>query len=89
VVFFLNVAPDQDTRADRFCEGGNAMVNAQLLRVMGEGGTPAVSAFDAIARFRPSQLPVIDGHAIGNSNRVKADALFYYLVAQSLAAADR
>jgi GDSL-like lipase/acylhydrolase family protein len=80
VLFFLNVAPDQDARADRFCEGGNAVVNASLLRVMGDGGTPAVSAFDAIARFRPSQLPVIDGHAIGNSNRVKADALFDYLV---------
>jgi hypothetical protein len=53
-VFFLNVAPDKDTRADRFCDGGNAIVNAQLLKVMGEGGTPAVSAFEAIARFRPS-----------------------------------
>jgi hypothetical protein len=89
VAFFLNVAPDQDTRADRFCEGGNAIVNADLLKVMGDGGTPAFSVFDAVARFRPSQLPVIDGHAIGNSNRVKADALFDYLVAQSLVVADR
>lgn len=84
VVFFLNVAPDKDVRADRFCEGGNAIVNTYLLKAMGEAGTPAVSAFDAIARLRPSQLPVIDGHAIGNSNRVKADALFDYLVQMGL-----
>jgi hypothetical protein len=48
VVFFLNDAPDQDRRADRFCEGGNAVIDAALLKVMGEGGTPAVSMFDAV-----------------------------------------
>jgi lysophospholipase L1-like esterase len=84
VVFFLNDAPDQNERADRFCTGGNAVVDAALLKAMGEGGTLAASMYDAVSRYRPSQLPVIDGHAIGNSNRVKADVLFDYLIAQSL-----
>jgi lysophospholipase L1-like esterase len=84
IVFFLNDAPDQDRRTDRFCVGGNATVDAALLKVVGDGGTPAVSMFDAVAKLRPSQLPVIDGHAIGNSNRVKADVLFEYLVEKAL-----
>ena len=84
VAFFLNDAPDQDPRVDRFCVGGNAVLDAALLKLMGEGGTPAVSMYEAVSRLRPSQLPVIDGHAIGNSNRVKADALFDYLAEKSL-----
>ncbi|MBI3402599.1 MAG: hypothetical protein HY048_14360 [Acidobacteria bacterium] len=84
VVFFLNDAPDQDPRADRFCTGGNTIVDAALLKVMRDGGTPAVSMYDAVSRYRPSQLPVIDGHAIGNSNRVKADVLFDYLMEKRL-----
>jgi hypothetical protein len=84
VVFFLNDAPDKDRRADRFCEGGNAVMHSALLKAMSEGGTRAVSMYDAVSRLRPSQLPVIDGHAIGNSNRVKADTLFDYLVEKSL-----
>jgi hypothetical protein len=86
VVFFLNDAPDQDVRADRFCQGGNAVIHAALLKTMAEGATPAASVYDAVSRLRPSQLPVIDGHAIGNSNRVKADTLFDYLVKSGLVA---
>ena len=84
VVFFLNLPPDRDSRADRFCRGGNAAINASLLEILSADGTPAVSMYDAVARYRPSQLPVIEGHAIGNSNRVKADAMFDYLVEKKL-----
>lgn len=84
VVFFMNIAPDSDPRTDRFCVGGNAAINASLLEIVSRGGTPAVSMYDEVARYRPSQLPVIEGHAIGNSNRVKADALFDYLVEKEL-----
>jgi hypothetical protein len=42
-------------------------------------GTPAVSVHDALLHVRPSQMPAINGHSIGNSNVVKADVLFEYL----------
>ena len=49
-----------------------------LLEVLGDG-TPAVSTTREFLHYRPSQMPAAAGHAIGNSNRVKADVLFRYL----------
>ena len=42
-------------------------------------GTPAVSSHDAFLRYRPSEMPQANGHALGNSNVVKADVLFGFL----------
>jgi hypothetical protein len=79
IVFFLNVPPAQcpDTTAVFYDEGG-AGLNALFLKVMSDG-TPAVSVHDALLHVRPSQMPGINGHSIGNSNVVKADVLFQYL----------
>ena len=35
--------------------------------------------YDAFRRVRPSQMPDAGGHAIGNANVVKAEALFAFL----------
>ena len=79
VVFFLNVPPPQcpDTDAVFYDEGANGL-NALFMKVMSEG-TPAVSMHDALLQVRPSQMPGIKGHSIGNSNVVKSEVLFQYL----------
>ena len=53
-------------------------LNALFMSVMSDG-TPAVSVHDALAHVRPSQMPGINGHSIGNSNVVKAEVLFSFL----------
>jgi hypothetical protein len=39
-------------------------------------GTPAVSSWGEFLYYRPSQMPAAGGHSPGNSNVVKAKALF-------------
>jgi hypothetical protein len=79
IVFFLNVPPPQcpDTDEVFYDEGENGL-NALFMKVMSDG-TQAVSVHDALLHVRPSQMPGIKGHSIGNSNVVKADVLFQYL----------
>ena len=79
ILFFLNVPPPQcpDTDEVFYDEGGNGL-NALFMKVMSDGA-PAVSMHDALLRVRPSQMPGIKGHSIGNSNVVKAEVLFNYL----------
>ena len=79
IVFFLNLPAPQcpDTDEVFYDEGPNGL-NALFLKVMSEG-TPAVSMHDALLHVRPSQMPAIGGHSIGNSNVVKAEVLFDYL----------
>ncbi len=79
IVFFLNVPPPQCPDTDQlfYDEGENGM-NTLFMRVMSDG-TPAVSVHDALLHVRPSQMPGIRGHSIGNSNVVKAEVLFDYL----------
>ena len=79
IVFFLNVPPPQCPDTDEvFYDEGDSGLNALFLKVMSDG-TPAVSVHDALLHVRPSQMPGIEGHSIGNSNVVKAEALFSYL----------
>jgi len=78
VVFFLNAAPLTCPNADVFYDGGSADVNRFYLKILAEG-TPAVSTYDEFRHLRPSEMPAASGHAIGNSNVVKADVLFRYL----------
>jgi GDSL-like Lipase/Acylhydrolase family len=78
IVFFLNVVPLACQNADVFHDGGSADVNRFYLKILGEG-TPAVSTYDEFRHLRPSEMPLASGHAIGNSNLVKADVLFRYL----------
>ena len=79
IVFFLNVPPPQcpDTN-EVFYDEGDSGVNSLFMKVM-SAGTPAVSMHDALLHVRPSQMPGINGHAIGNSNVVKAEVLFAFL----------
>jgi len=79
IVFFLNVPPPQCPDTDAvFYDEGESGLNALFMKVMSDG-TPAVSVHDALLHVRPSQMPGIKGHSIGNSNVVKAEALFEYL----------
>lgn len=78
VVFFVNMAPNECTGADRFVDYGTGADNEALLDVLG-GETPAVSSWGEFLYYRPSQMPAAAGHSLGNSNLVKAQALFAYL----------
>lgn len=78
IVFFVNMAPIPCLGDDRFFDGGRLADDAALLEVLGDS-TPVVSSTRAFLQYRPSQMPAAGDHAIGNSNRVKADALFEYL----------
>jgi hypothetical protein len=79
IVFFLNVPPPQCPDTDEvFYDEGEGGLNAMFMKVMSDG-TAAVSVHDALLHVRPSQMPGIKGHSIGNSNVVKADVLFEYL----------
>jgi len=78
ILFFLNVPPPQcpDTDEVFYDEGPNSL-NGLFMRVMSDGA-PAVSMHDALLHVRPSQMPGIKGHSIGNSNVVKSEVLFDY-----------
>lgn len=75
VVFFINMAPAECGTEDRFHDGGSLLDEAVLKEVMSVG-TPVITSTSAFLHYRPSQMPQADGHALGNANRVKADALF-------------
>ena len=83
IVFFLNDAPPVCPDGDVFYDGGSKTIDDFYLRAMSEG-TPAVSAYDAFLHVRPSQMPNASGHSIGNSNVVKAGALFEFLKGHAL-----
>lgn len=78
VVFFINMAPEPCGGQDRFYNGGSLADDRALLELLGTG-TPAVSSARAFLHYRPSQMPLAAGHALGNSNQVKADVLFDFL----------
>jgi hypothetical protein len=78
VAFFLNLAPRVCQTRDVYDSRSSQGFNDYLLAVMSTG-TPAASAHDAFARYRPSDMPLANGHSIGNANAVKADVLFALL----------
>ena len=83
IVFFINMAPIVCRHVDRFVDGGRLADTDALLEVLGQD-TPAVGSTRAFLRYRPSQMPAAGDHAIGNSNRVKADVLFEFLSSKVL-----
>jgi hypothetical protein len=72
------MAPNICRLEDRFYDEGALDDDAALREVLG-AGTPVTSSTRAFLRYRPSQMPDANGHSLGNSNRVKADALFEFL----------
>ncbi len=78
IAFFVNHAPDACVKEDVFDVRSTKEVDDYYLKILSDG-TPAVSSHDALARYRPSQMPEAAGHSIGNSNAVKADVLFEFL----------
>ena len=83
IMFFINMAPWACEAADRFVDGGRVADDEALLEVLGRG-TPAASSTREFFHYRPSQMPAAGGHAIGNANLVKAEALASYLERQVL-----
>jgi hypothetical protein len=83
IVFFINVAPDHCQGRDRFYNGGSLTDDGVLRTVLGRTTAVASSAAEFL-HYRPSQMPLAGGHSLGNSNRVKADALFSFLQARVL-----
>lgn len=79
LAFFLNLAPEVCEEDDLFYYGRSRPLHDYLMERLSRG-TPAVSAYEAFYHTRPSQMPFAGGHGIGNSNVVKADTLFQFLV---------
>jgi lysophospholipase L1-like esterase len=84
IVFFINMAPsicDEffDPRATRD-------THAYFLRVLG-AATSVVSSHDALARYRPVDMPGATEHSLGNTNLVKAQVLAEFLEQQILPSA--
>ena len=75
IMFFINMAPRVCPDADRYQDGGSLRDDEMLTEILG-AGSPVASSTRAFLHFRPSQMPAASGHSLGNSNRVKADALF-------------
>lgn len=78
VMFFINMAPNECTGADRFVDWGSGADNLALLEVLGHD-TPVVSSWQEFLYYRPSQMPLAAGHSLGNSNVVKAQTLFTFM----------
>lgn len=83
IAFLINMAPEVCQASDRFFDGGSLELDEVLRSVLGQG-TPVVSTVRDFLAFRPSQMPGASAHAVGNANRVKADALFVFLQSQVL-----
>jgi hypothetical protein len=83
IAFFINMAPDQCVGDDRFFDGGAFEDEAALMTILG-AGTPVGSSARAFLPYRISQMPGASGHSFGNANRVKADALFEFLLSAGL-----
>jgi hypothetical protein len=79
IAFFINplVRRCKDG-GDYFDPVGPGYENAVFTRLLSDG-TPAGSAFNEFMHYRPTQMPYADGHTVGNSNLVKAQALFAFL----------
>jgi lysophospholipase L1-like esterase len=75
VMFFINMAPSICPDDDRYHDGGALRDDEVLTEILG-AGTPVASSTRAFLHYRPSQMPAASGHSLGNSNRVKAEALF-------------
>jgi hypothetical protein len=79
IAFFINpVVRKCKDGGDYFDSTGPQYENAFFTRILSDG-TPAGSAFHEFMHYRPSQLPYADGHSVGNSNLVKAQALLAFL----------
>jgi GDSL-like Lipase/Acylhydrolase family len=78
IVFFINMAPNECTGADRFVDYGSGRDNDALLEILGRD-TPAVSSWREFLYYRPSQMPGAASHSLGNANVVKAQVLFDFL----------
>jgi hypothetical protein len=78
-VFFINplVRRCKDG-GDYFDNVGPRYEDEVFSRILSDG-TPAGSAFNEFMHYRPTQMPYADGHTVGNSNLVKAQALFAFL----------
>lgn len=86
--FFINMAPNVCPESDRFVDHGALEDEAALRQILGNG-TPVSSSVRAFLGYRPSQMPGASGHSYGNSNRVKADALFDFVTRELLPASLR
>lgn len=77
VMFFLNLIPPICPDGDFFYDG-KAIEHDYFLQLF-SAGTPAVSAYPAFMRVKPSEMPLAEAHAIGNANQLKAEVLLEHL----------
>jgi hypothetical protein len=78
LMFFVSTAPDICKAVDLYFDAGARLWNDFFVRELAQG-VPTVSTYDALARYRPSQMPGAHSHGLGNVNRLKADLLFRFL----------
>jgi hypothetical protein len=82
IVFFLSVIPPDCPGGDFFYDG-LAYEHPYLFKLF-SAGAPTVSTYPVFLRAKPSQMPLAQGHAIGNANQLKADTLLEFLTSQGL-----
>jgi len=78
LVFFLNLVPPICPEGDYFYDG-KSLEHEYFSELFSGSGTPTISAYPGFLRVRPSQMPLAEAHAIGNSNQLKAEILFGFL----------
>ncbi len=84
VVVFMNEAPYRCLGEDRFVPASVESFNDYFLEIFKRAALPAVSSYSGFHRYRYSDMPMAAGHSIGNSNAVKAAALFDFLSYETL-----
>lgn len=79
---FINIAPNTCPPPfisfDRFCHGAYGQLNTWLVETLQTQG-PVVSSYDTFYQYKPSDMPLAGGHALGNANEVKAQTLLRHL----------
>jgi hypothetical protein len=78
LAFFINPHLERCHDGDYF-DAVDPAIEDEIFRRILSDGAPAYSAFDEFRHYRPSQMPMAGGHSLGNSNSVKARALFNFL----------
>jgi len=87
IVFFVNSAPDVNTKDDIFVDGPANVMNDYFIELL-SGPAPVVSSYDAFWAYRPSDAPYARGHSRAPGNLVKAQVLLDFLVDNSIIPAE-
>jgi hypothetical protein len=79
MLFFVNMAPNLCRSDDIFYDGNMRPLHDFFVDVLKSTGVPVISSYESFSHYRPSQVPLANGHSLGNSNWLKASLLFDFV----------